>query len=307
MSIDILQEKIRKLKNPSLVGLDPTGQVVPRHLIEQAVAEQGETPAAVASAYETFCVTILDALAGLVPGIKVQSACFAALGAPGVEAMQKVLRHAKEKDFYVILDSARGDVGPAAEAYAQAVFGGVPVGEKTFAPFAADGVTLNGYLGGDSVRPFLPYCREAGKSVFILVKTPNRSSMEVQDLIAGGRLVHTAMADLASRWGIDLYGKNGYSQVGAVVSAVHPEVLRTLRSKYDRLFFLVSGYGAQGGTAKGVANAFDRLGRGAVVCASRSIIGAWKKADSDGRDYVAQAVAAAEKMKKDIGKYTAVM
>lgn len=307
MSIDILQEKIRKLKNPSVVGLCPTEQVVPPHLLEKAFGERGETLEGMAGAYETFCLSLLDGLAGLVPGIKVQSACFLALGAPGLAAMQRVLGYAKEKDFYVILDDMRGDAGDAAESYARSVFGAVPVGKSMETPYTVDGVTRNAYLGYDSVRPFLPYCRDGGKSLFLLVKSPNRSSMEVQDLLTGGRVVHTAVADLVSRWGVGLYGKNGYSQVAAVVSAAHPEILRSLRTKYDRMFFLVSGYGTQGGMAKGAAGAFDRLGRGAAVCASRSITGAWKKAGSDGRDYVERAVAAAEKMKKDIARYTTVM
>ena len=127
---------------------------------------------------------------------------------------------------------------------------------------------------GDSIKPFLPYCRDGGKSLFILVKTSNRSSVEVQDLLSGGRLVHTAMADLVNRWGGELWGKYGYSQVAAVVGAPYPEILRSLRAKYDRMFFLVPGYGAQGGTAKSVQHAFDRFGHGAVVCAARSILGA---------------------------------
>ena len=307
MSIDVLQEKIRKMKNPSLVGLDPSDQVVPPHLFAESFAAYGQTLEAVASAYETFCVSLLDALAGLVPGVKVQSACFEALGAAGVAAMQRVLQYAGEKDFYVILDSMRGDVGPMAEVRAKALFGTVRAGEQEYSPYRVDGVTVNGYLGGDSVKPFLPYCKDAGKTVFVLLKSSNRSSTEVQDLVTGGRLVHTAMADLANRWGAGLFGKTGYSQVAAVVTGTRPDVLANLRAKYDRLFFLVPGYGAQGGTAKGVSAAFDRLGRGAVISASRSVIGAWRKAETDGRDYVAQAVTAAEKMKKDLAKYNTVM
>lgn len=307
MSIDILQEKIRKMKNPSMVGLDPTEQAVPPHLFAQAFAEHGKTLEGVAAAYENFCTALLDGLSGLVPAVKVQSACFDALGAAGVAAMQRVLRYAKEKGFYVLLDSMRGDVENIAKVTARAAFGSLQVGDETFTPYIMDGMTVNGYLGGDSVKPFLPYCRDQGKSIFVLIKTSNRSSTEVQDLIAGGRVIHTAMADLAARWGVGMYGPSGYSQVGAVVSAVHPEVLRSLRAKYDRLFFLVPGYGAQGGNAKGVSAAFDRLGHGAVVSASRSVIAAWRKAETDGLDFVAQAVAAAEKMKKDLGKYTTVM
>lgn len=298
MSIDVLQEKICKLKNPAILGLDPTRQVVPPHLLAGAAG-----PEEFAAAYETFCLELMEALAGKVAGVKVQSACFLALGAPGVSAMERVMAYAREKEFYVILDAMWASAGPGAEAFAQAAFakpedGGI---------FQADGVTISAYVGGDCVKPYLPYCKEGSKALFAAVKTPNRSSMEIQDLLTGGRLVYTAMADLVSRWGIGLNGKQGYSQVAALVSAGHPEILRTLRSKYQRMFFLVSGYGAQGGTAKSVSGAFDRLGRGAAVSASRSLSGAWLKAGTDGKDYVEKAVAAAEKMKKDIGKYVSIM
>lgn len=307
MSIDVLQEKIRKTKNPSMVGLDPSPETVPPHLIQAAIAKNGHTLEALAEAYKTFCAQLLRAFKGIVPAIKVQSACFDALGAPGVAAMQRVLQQAQKLGYYVVLDSMRGDVGVIAALCAQSLFGQVQAGEETFQPYACDGVTLNGYLGGDSIAPFLPYCEKGKKNLFILVKTSNRTSTEVQDLLSGGRLVHTAMADLVNRWGAGMHGKCGYCQVAAVVGATYPNILKTLRSKYPGMFFLVPGYGAQGGTAKGVAGAFDRFGHGAVVSASRSIIAAWKKTETDGRDYVEQAIAAAEKMKKDLAKYTTVM
>ena len=140
-----------------------------------------------------------------------------------------------------------------------------------------------------------------------MVKTSNRSSVEVQDLLTGGRLVHTAMADLVSRWGSDLYGKCGYSQVAAVVSASYPQVLKSLRAKYDRMFFLVPGYGVQGGTAKNVQYAFDRFGHGAVVCASRSILGAWRQGESQGRRLCKSSRPSCGKDEKDLGKYTVIM
>lgn len=307
MSMDVLQEKIRKCKNPSMVGLDPTPDVVPQFLLEEARQRLGHTPEAAAEAYRTYCFSLLDALQDLVPAVKVQSACFDVLGGAGTAAMQEVLRYATKRGFYVVLDSMRGDVGNIAALCAGGVFGTVEVGGSAYRPYVCDGVTVNGYLGGDSVKPFLPYCQQEEKNLFVLLKTSNRSSLEVQDLLSGGRLVYTAMADLVNRWGVGMYGKCGYSQVAAVVGATYPEILRTLRSKYDRMFFLVPGYGAQGGTARHVQYAFDRFGHGAVVSASRSIIGAWQKAGTDGRDYVEQAIAAAEKMKKDIDKFIIVM
>ena len=307
MSMDLLQEKIKKCKNPSLLSLDPTGQVIPRHLVEEAVSERGETLEALALACENFCRGILDAVGEIMPGISVKTAGFFALGSAGILAMERILAYAREKGLYVILDGGFSEPGFAGEALADSTFGGVGLGDTVLTAYPVDGVTVNPYPGADGAAAFLPYCRAEGKSLFVQVRTANRSAVEVQELLAGSRLVYTAVADLASRWGAELCGKTGYSQVGAVVSASRGEVLRTLREKYDRLFLLVTGLGVQGGCVKNASYAFDRLGRGAAVCAGHSILGAWKKAETDGRDYQAQAAAAAKKLKRDLAKYVQVM
>lgn len=307
MSIDVLQDKIRKMKNPVMFGLDPYLPILPRHITEEAFAEHGQTLKAAGEAYYRFCTELLDALCDIVPAVKIQSACFEALGAEGICQMQRVSRYAHEKGYYVLIDSMRGDVGNVAEIYAQAMFGSVSIGETSHKLYECDGLTVNSYLGSDGVKPFLPYCKQDGKNIFLLLKTSNKSSREVQDLLSGDRVVYTAMADLAQRWSEGLYGKHGYSQIGAVVGATFPQILKLLREKYDRLFFLVPGYGAQGGTAKNVQFAFDRFGHGAVVTASRSIICAWQKTDSDGRDYLDCAREASIKMKNDIGKYVTIL
>ena len=307
MSIDVLQEKIRKCKNPVMVGLDPYLPILPQHIIADAYAQHGQTLRGAAAAYERFCTELIDALKGLVPAVKLQSACFEALGADGIAVMQRISHYAKTCGYYVLIDSMRGDIGSVAEIYAQAMFGKVPVGENAESLYACDALTVNGYLGSDGIKPFLPYCKQDGKNIFMLLKTSNKSSREVQDLLSGDRVVYTAMADLVMRWSADLFGKNGYSQIGAVVGATYPQSLKLLREKYDRLFFLVPGYGAQGGTAKNVQFAFDRFGHGAIITASRSIICAWQNEESDGTDYLQHAVAAAEKMKNDIAKYVVIL
>lgn len=307
MSIDILQEKIRKFKNPVMVGLDPYLPILPRHIVEDAFKEYGQTPKGAAAAYERFCMELLDTLKDEIPAVKIQSACFESLGAEGIAVMQRITKYARSLDYYVLMDAMRGDVGSVAAIYAQALFGEVPIGSESVKLYDCDGITLNGYLGSDGVKPFLPYCRDAGKNVFLLLKTSNKSSREVQDLLSGDRVIYTAMADLAMRWSTDLFGENGYSQIGAVVGATFPRTMRLLREKYDRLFFLVPGYGTQGGTAKNVQFAFDRFGHGAIVTASRSIICAWQKKGTDGKDYLDQALAAARKMKKDISKYVVIL
>ncbi len=307
MSIDVLQERIRKLKSPIMVGLDPYLPILPRHIVRDAFDEYGQTLRGAAEAYYRFCTELLDRLSPIVPAVKLQSACFEALGADGINQMQRISKYAKELGYYVLMDSMRGDVGSVAEIYAQAVFGSVSVGETACQLYSCDGLTVNGYLGSDGIKPFLPYCKHDGKNVFILLKTSNKSSREVQDLLSGDRVVYTAMADLAMRWGSDLFGKNGYSEIGAVVGATFPQTMKLLREKYDRLFFVVPGYGAQGGTAKNVQFAFDRFGHGAIVSASRSIICAWQKDGGDGENYLDCAEEAALKMKADIGKYVVIL
>lgn len=307
MSIDALQDKIRAMKNPLMFGLDPYLPILPRHIVNEAREAEGETLRAAAMAYYRFSTELLDALEGIVPAVKLQSACFEALGSEGIAQMQAISKYAHEKGYYVLIDSMRGDVGNVAEIYAQAMFGTVPVGTTSHRLYECDGLTVNSYLGSDGIRPFLPYCKKEKKNIFLLLKTSNKSSREVQDLLSGDRVVYTAMADLAARWGVDLLGRNGYSEIAAVVGATFPQTMKLLREKYDRLFFLVPGYGAQGGTAKNVQFAFDRFGHGAIVTASRSIICAWQKAESDGTDYLTHARDAALKFKSDIGKYVTVL
>lgn len=307
MSIDVLQDKIRKMKNPVMFGLDPYLPILPRHIVQEAFAQYGQTPEAAAAAYYRFCTELLDALADIVPAVKIQSACFEALGADGIRQMQRITKYAKEKGYYVLVDSMRGDIGNVAEIYAQAMFGSVSIGETSHQLYDIDALTVNSYLGSDGVKPFLPYCKKEGKNIFLLLKTSNKSSREVQDLLSGDRVVYTAMADLALRWGETMIGRHGYSEIGAVVGATFPQTMKLLREKYDRLFFLVPGYGAQGGTARNVQFAFDRFGHGAVVTASRSIICAWQQTGSDGTDYLDCTRAAALKMKNDIGKFVSIL
>ncbi len=307
MSMDVLQEKIREKKNPTVAGLDPKLEYIPPHIVQAAFGQYGKTLRGVAEAYFQFCRGLMDALAPIVPAVKPQSAFYEVLGAEGIACLERVVAYAREKGFYVILDAKRGDIGSTAEAYAQAYFGGVELDGRTISPFDCDCLTVNGYLGSDGIAPFLPYCQEKGKAIFLLVKTSNKSSRELQDLIAGDRVVHTVMADLAMRLSGEQYGRYGYSNIGAVVGATHPEDLKTLRQKYSRLFFLVPGYGAQGGKAKDVANAFDELGHGAVVNSSRGIMCAWQKTGSDGADYAELAAKEAVRMRDDIGRFVTVL
>ena len=307
MSFDVLQDKIKAKKNPTVAGLDARVEYVPPSILKKYTQQYGETLEAAANAVLEFDCGLIDALADVVPAVKPQSAYFETLGWRGMKALEEVIAYAKSKDLFVIADVKRGDIGTTAAAYSEAWLGSAQVGGASCPVFSADCVTLNGYMGSDAIKPFLKDCVERDKCAFVLAKTSNPSSVELQDMVAGDRLVYTVMGDLIQRWGQSTEGKYHYQALGAVVGATHPSVLKELRRRLDRVFFLVPGYGAQGGTAADVRFAFDELGRGAVVNASRSIMCAWQKTGKDGADYQEAARAAAEKMRDEIRQYVTIL
>ena len=300
MSFDSLQEKIIQKKNPTVAGLDPRPEQIPPHILKEAYGRYGETLEGAAQAVWQFNQGLMDALCDVVPAVKPQAAYFEMLGWRGMKVMEDVMAYAKNKGLYVIADIKRGDIGTTATAYAEGWLGTTQVGSANLSAFDADCVTLNGYMGSDAIKPFLKECVARNKSAFVLAKTSNPSSVELQDMVAGDRVVYTVMGDLIERWGKDTEGACGYQALGAVVGATHPSVLKELRRRLPKTFFLVPGYGAQGGTAEDVRNAFDELGRGAIINASRSIMCAWKKTDNNGLDYQEAARAAAEKMRDEL-------
>lgn len=306
MAIDVLQEKIRKMKNPTMVGLDPILDLIPEHIRREAYSQYGETLKGAAEAYRVFCFGILDALKEVVPATKIQTGCFQALGHDGMEAMEQVIAHANELGYYVLMDTMRGDIDCTAQALADSYFGGVKVGKQSYLPYPCDAVMTNGYLGSDGIMPFTKYCKE-GKNVFLLAKTSNKSSREVQDILSGDRIVYQVIMDLAMRWSTDMFGKFGYSEIAVAVSGNHSRILEDLRRKYDRLFFLVPGYGAQGANARDVQYAFDKFGYGAVVCSGRSILYAYKKEGKDGKDYQSDALQEALRMKQSLSEFVTVL
>ena len=307
MSINRLQELIIEKKNPTVLGLDPRPEYVPPHILNRHIEEKGETFEAVADAFYAFNCGLIDALADLVPAVKPQSAYYERLGAPGVAALQKTVAYAKQKGYYVILDGKRNDIGSTATAYSEAYLGRVTIGSRTLAPFDADSLTVNAYLGSDGLMPFIETCKQFDKSIFALVKTSNPSSGDLQDLTCGNRKLYTAVGDLIAQLSLDTVGEYGYGTVGAVVGATYPSDAEQLRQRLDKTFFLVPGYGAQGGGAKDIAPCFDAFGRGAIVNSARAILCAWKKTSiGDGRDYQDAAVAEALRMKQDIASVITV-
>jgi len=303
MSIDRLQKLIIEKKNPTVAGLDPRPEYLPPGLLAEYVKPGAETLQDVADAFFAFNCGLIDALCDIVPAVKPQSAYYELLGPAGVYALHQTVQYAKSKGMYVILDGKRNDIGSTAAAYSDAYLGRVTVGETELTPFDADSLTVNAYLGSDGILPFVENCKRFDKSIFALVKTSNPSSGELQDLICGDRSLYTAVGDLLARISQDTIGDYGYSAVGAVVGATYPSDARALRERLKHTFFLVPGYGAQGGGAEDVAPCFDRFGRGAIVNSSRGIMCAWKNtAAGDGSDYQEAARNEALRMQRDIAQ-----
>lgn len=305
MSFDVLQEKIREKRNPTVAGLDPRLEHIPPHILKEAYGKYGETLAGAAEALWQFNRGLIDAFSDVVPAVKPQSAYYERLGWRGLETLERTIAYARERGLFVIADIKRGDIGSTAQAYSEGWLGTMKVGRAECSAFNADCVTLNGYMGSDSIGPFLDTCRELDKCVFVLAKTSNPGSGELQDLPVGKDQVYQVMGDLIERLGGEA-GKYGYTPAGAVVGATWPEQMRELRTRLSRTFFLVPGYGAQGGTAEDVRYAFDDRGHGAIVNASRSLMCAWQKTGRDGMDYQEAARAAAVAMRDDISRFVTV-
>ena len=301
MSLDKMIEKIAALQNPTVAGLDPKLDYIPQYIRYQAYAKYGQTLEGAAEAILQYNKGLIDALCGIVPAVKPQAAYYEMYGWQGVRTLCETIRYAREKGMYVILDGKRNDIGATMESYAAAWLGLTQIEGKLESAFGADALTVNGYLGSDGINPLLKVCSEGDKGIFVLVKTSNPSSGELQDrALATGETIYRAMGTACEEWGKSLPGKYGYSGVGAVVGATYPAQLGELREAMPSTFFLVPGYGAQGGGAKDVAPGFDRNGLGAIVNASRSILCAWKKTNAAPEDFAKAAAAEAVRMRDDI-------
>ena len=283
MSIDVLQNKIRKLKNPAALWLCPVPELVPSKW-----KEAGSHAAACGG----YCRELLEALKEIIPAARVSFDAFALLGPEGLTELQKVLDQAAKLGYFVILDWMHIEDPVLAEYAASAVMG-----------MPCDAVAVSSWAGSDAVKP---YVAAAGKkAVFVSLKTGTKSGSELQDLQTGGRQVYTAAGDLVSRWGEGLMERCGYSRVGAVAGAVNAGSLKNLRQKYPKLFLLVEGLETPGANARNCSSAFDKLGHGAVVCGGSTILGAWKEWGDD--DYLAAAKDAAEKMKRNLTRYVTIL
>lgn len=275
--IDKLVENIRKTKAPVVVGLDPMLSYIPSRIIDKAIREQGETCEAAGAAIWEYNKGIVDATYDLIPAVKPQIAMYEQFGLPGMEAFKKTVDYCKEKGLVVIGDVKRGDIGSTSAAYATGHLGKVQIGSKRVAGFDEDFITVNPYLGTDGVKPFVDVCKEENKGIFVLVKTSNPSSGEFQDKKIEGRALYEVVGEYVDKWGAEVIGNCGYSQVGAVVGATYPEMGKVLRELMPKSYILVPGYGAQGGTSDALRPYFNSDGLGAIVNSSRGIICAYKQ------------------------------
>lgn len=275
--IDKLVANIKKTNAPVVVGLDPMLDYIPSHILDKAIKEQGESLEAAGEAIWQYNKGIIDTTYDLIPAVKPQIAMYEQFGLPGLAAFKKTVDYCKQKELVVIGDVKRGDIGSTSTAYATAHLGRVQIGNKKLSGFDEDFITVNPYLGTDGVKPFVDVCRDENKGIFILVKTSNPSSGEIQDRKIDGRPLYEIVGEYVDQWGAEVIGESGYSQVGAVVGATYPEMGKVLRGIMPKTYILVPGYGAQGGTADALRPYFNEDGLGAIVNSSRGIICAYKQ------------------------------
>ena len=281
MSVDILQEKIRKTKNPSVLELNLSVSDLPPQCED----------------YGDFCCQLLAGMKGVVPAVRFSFSAFA-LNA-SLDVLKQTMAYAAEQGYYVLLDAPEILSPASAKMTAEAILG-------EGSAYVCDGLVISGYLGSDVIKPFLPYCKKQGKDIFVVARTANKSAPELQDLLSGTRLVHAAAADHVNRYGAETAGKSGYTRVGILAAASAAESLRSLRSKYPKLFFLLDGYDYPNANAKNCSFAFDKYGHGAAVCSS-AIGCAWKESESDDSDFADAAKEAALRMKKNLTRYVTVL
>ena len=298
--MDQLIKKIIDTKNPTVAGLDPKLDYVPNYMKEKIFKKYGNTLKAAGKALLKFNMGLIDELYDIVPAIKPQMAYYEMYGYEGLKALTKTIEYAKEKGMYVIIDGKRNDIGSTMESYAVAHLGFTDINGEKIPAFQGDSLTVNGYLGTDGISPLLKVCKEYDKSIFVLVKTSNPSSGELQDKFIGEHHVYEVMGEMCESWGKDSIGEYGYSSVGAVVGATYPEQLEELRRKLPHTFFLVPGFGAQGGGANDVKYAFDKNGLGAIVNSSRAIMCAYKNGDFTEKEFGKAARLEALRMRDDI-------
>jgi len=290
--MDRLQTKIRKLKNPIILDMTVSKNQLPPHLL----AEERDY----LRAYGRFCIELMEGLRREVAGVRFSYSLFSLMGTEGLSWLSKLCSKADSMGYYVLLDVPDVKTSAQASVFADLIF------DDLF-PWCFDGLVVSAYIGSDGFSAYLPVLKEKDKELFVLLRTPNKSAGQLQDLMTGGRVVHTAMADELVRAAKGLVGKCGYSRVGGVAAAVSGSSLQQLRSKYKELFLLVDGYELPLGNTKNCALAFDKLGHGAAICVGSYITNAWQAEAFPGTEYITCAREAIVKLKNNIARYITIL
>lgn len=292
MSIDKLQNKIRKLKNPLMVAFSADySQVPPAYLTDETNAIAG---------YSSYAKDLLVALKDTVPAVRFDFGSFSVQGVSGLNALAELLRVANAQGYYVLLDAPESWSPRQAELLADGLM------EKGSA-WIFDGLLLSCYMGTDFLKPYAEYLNQNEKDLFVALRTGNKSASELQDLLTGSRLVYTAAADIVKRIGEGFMARCGYSRIAGTGPASSADALNALRSKYPSVFLLVDGLDYSGANAKNCAQAFDQLGHGAVACVSGYVLAAWQETDAVDEDPISLSVQAAERLKKNLNRYVTIL
>ena len=292
MSIDCLQEKIRKVKNPSMFQISPNSDLIPPSFLN---AEK-----TLVSSCARYGCELLRCLSEIVPAVRFSFSSFALLGEDGIKTLKELALFAQQLDYYVVIDGPEILTKEGAESAASTFF-------SAQNEWHCDALLISSYIGSDGIRPFIPYMKKNEKDLFVVARTGNPSASEIQDLLTGSRLVHMAVSDIVSRLGEPGIQKCGYSSLGAVYCAGAPESLKIVRQQHRETFLLIDGYDYSNANAKNCSYGFDRVGHGAIVCAEKTITGAWRKNRDNCTDPIASAVEAAERMRKNILQYVTVL
>lgn len=300
---DRLLDAIDKTQNPICVGLDPEIAHIPEEIKQRVLSTTGPGIEATCTAIRHFNYALIDAIAGLVPVVKPNTAFYERYGNRGICALEATMKHAREKGLIVIADAKRNDIGSTAQAYAEAFLGKVSIlGGEPEPALDADAITVNAYPGSDGLKPFVQYCKD-GKGVFVLVRMSNPSAKEIQDRATTNHAsvisIAEFVADLTHDLGREYTGERGYSAVGAVVGITFHHT-RQLRRRMPEAIILGPGYGAQGATGKEAAEAFNEDGYGAIIAASRSISTAHQNPKYAGMSFEEATRTAVREMRRDI-------
>ena len=291
MSIDFLHDRIRKLKSPLIVDMSITEDLMPKHLLEQ----EGDF----SKAYFRFCRELLEALEGVVPGVRFSFDSFALLGEEGFVQLRSLLKRAGELGFYALLDGP-SILSPWAADRAAALLSGDE--------YPCQGMLISPYIGSDAIKPFVNACAKGEKDLFVVVRSANKSASELQDLLTGKRLVQGAAAELVNRFGETIFTRCNYSRICAVSSAGAADSLRNLRAQYKHMFILVDGLDYPSGNMKNCSLAFDRFGYGAAISAGPTVTAAWLDSENGRPEaYIEHALAAAERLKKNLQRYITIL